>query len=105
MTSQRHIAVKHKNTGVIGKIRQGLSHSMAGTQLLTLGDPVYRGLIGGFPNLVSTMTYDRMDPLGAKLFGGVDHVMKHRAAGNRMQHLWQCGFHSGTLASGQNDDV
>ena len=105
MAGQRDIAIEHENPRVIGQIRQGLSHSVAGTQLRALGHPVYRGFVRGFPDLVSTVSYHRMDLFSAQEFGGIDNVMEHRATGNRMQHLGQCGFHSGTLAGGQNDDV
>lgn len=79
---------------------------MAGAQLFALFGPEQVGLAGeGLAHRIATVAIHDMDGGGLQVAGGIDHVGQHRAAGNRLQHLGQVGFHALASAGGEDDDV
>ena len=101
---QRYIAVQHQH-GVGSNGRERLGHGMAGTELFVLHDEVQIVSGQSLTYLLGTMADDHVDTLRLQLARTVDNVAEHGVAGNRVQHLGQCGTHAGALACGENDDI
>ncbi len=102
---QRYIAVQHEHCTVIGHVRQRLHDGMTGAALLRLQHPVYRRVTHGlFDGIAAETVYDvyllRLQPRAA-----LDDVRQQGPARQRLQHLWQIGFHAGALTGGENDDA
>ncbi|MOA26704.1 hypothetical protein D3C78_1475160 [compost metagenome] len=82
--NQRDVAVQHQHVFIIGKMRGRLLHGMAGTQLLGLQYPVQCAVGQGVFQQVAAMAVHQMDVFRAQFHRGINDVLHHRLAGQRM---------------------
>lgn len=105
-SDERHVAVQHQHACIDRHRRHRVLHGMAGAQALLLLGPVEIGLVGKRgTDLLAAVAVNDVDPCGAELARGVDHVTQHRLAGDLLQHLGRGGLHALALAGGEDDDV
>ena len=103
---QRHVAIGDDHlTGEALQRRLGAAHGVAGADGRVLHRD--RGLAQPLhhmgPDLGRVIADHDDDPLAAERLGGVDGVIQHGAAADRVQHLGQGRLHPRALAGGEND--
>ena len=102
---ERDITIEHQYLIGVLDMRQRLGHCVPRAQLFGLQYPVEVRTVQRLTHLLSTMTNDHMNTLGQQRACAIDHMLEHRLACHRVQHLGERRTHAGALAGGKNDYV
>ena len=101
---ERHVAVKHQHQRVVGDLRHGLHECVAGAELFGLQRPLEVRVADCGAHLLAAVTVHHVDGFGFELARAANNVAQQWAAGERLQDLGKCGFHSLALTGSEDDN-